>query len=274
METVRQRLARMTPAAIIGHRGTGRTRPGHPFPENAIASFREAVRQGAHGIELDLALTADGALVVMHDDTLDRTTNGSGRVNQKTLAQIRACRILDAGGRPTGEPPPTLEEVYAALPPDILVNVELKTFGQDGRTESARPAAALARAAVRAVVRLGAAGRTFFSSFDEHAAAAVKQEAPSLYAALLLDRRRSLSWENPLAKAVDLSLDAVHPHVLIPVAGVEAALRSGLQVNVYTVNDRPRMNALLDRGVTSLITDQPGLLRTVIRERQRLLPEG
>ena len=263
-----QRLAALAPTAVIGHRGTGKTRLGHPFPENSLASFREAVRQGADGIELDLELTSDGALVVMHDDTLDRTTDGSGCVSRKTLAQVRESRILDAEGRPTGEPPPTLEEVFQALPSHILVNVELKTFGPDCETESTRPVD-LARAAVREVARLGGSGRTFFSSFDEQAAAAVKQENPALYSALLLNRKRSRAWKTSLERVWEQGLDAVHPHVMIPGAGVEAALRSGLQVNVFTVNGRRLMNAMLDRGVTAIITDQPGLLKTVIRERRR-----
>jgi len=266
-EGVRERLEKLAPAAVIGHRGTGKTRPGHPYPENSLASFREAVRQGADGIELDLEITADGEVVVMHDDTLDRTTDGSGCVSRKTLAEIRACRILDASGRPTDERPPTLQEVYGALPPHILVNVELKTFGPDCVTDATGPEE-LARAAVREVARLGGSDRTFFSSFDEQAAASVKQETPSLYSALLLNRDESLSWKPSLDRAGEQGLDAVHPHLLIPGAGVEAALRSDLQVNVYTVNGRIPMTAALDKGVTSIITDQPGLLKTVIEERR------
>jgi glycerophosphoryl diester phosphodiesterase len=265
---LRRRLSDLAPAAVIGHRGTGKNRPGHPFPENSLSSFREAVRQGADGIELDLELTADGALVVMHDDTLDRTTNGSGCVSRKTLPEIRAFRLLDAAGRPGVEPPPTLDEVLAALPPQFLINVELKAFGPDCSTQTTRPSD-LARAAVREVTRLGGTERCFFASFDEQAAVTVKQENPSLYSALLLDRDRSLAWESSLEQVKKLGLDAVHPHFLIPAEGIHAARLAELQVNVYTVNGRFWMNAMLDRGVTSLITDEPGLLRAVIEERRR-----
>ncbi len=261
--SVTQRLADLAPAADIGHRGTGKTRPGHPFPENSLSSFLEAMAQNADGIELDLELTADGRLVVMHDDTLDRTTNCTGCVNRMPLAEIRECRLLAGSGLPTEEHPPTLEEVYAALPPGTLVNAELKVFGAECLTE-ASGASQLARAAVREVHRLGETGRTFFSSFDEEAAGAVKREDPSVYSALLLNRKRSVAWEPSLDRAIDLGLDAIHPHYLMPRAGIRAALEAGLQVNVYTVNGRVWMNLMLDAGVTSIITDLPGPLRIEI----------
>jgi len=265
-ERVRHRLSARTPAAVIGHRGTGKTRAGHPLAENSLASFREAVRQGADGIELDVQLTRDERLVILHDDTLDRTTDGSGGVGRMTLAEVRRCRLVDHAGRPAGEPPPTPEDVYRGLPPHLLINVELKP-GRAHRGTDASRAALLARTAVREVSRLGGLDRTVFSSFDELAAAAVKREEPSAYAALLLNREASRGWQAFLARAADLGLDALHPHHWIPVAGVEAARRAGLQVNVYTVNGRARMNTVLVRGVTSVITDQPGLLKAVIAER-------
>jgi len=264
---VRARLQALAPAAVIGHRGAGKTRPDHPWPENSLASFLAAVRRGADGVELDVTLTRDERLVVLHDDTLERTTDGSGAVSRLLLEEVRRCRILDAAGRPTREPPPTLEEAFRCLPPHVLINVELKPPGS-GRRAPGAGAALLARTAVREVIRLGGGARALFSSFDEEAAAAVKREAPSLYAGLLLTREASRSWEPALARAAAHGLDAVHPHHWISAAGVEAARRAGLQVNVYTVNGRPRMRTVLDRGVTSIITDEPGLLRAVVQERR------
>ena len=264
---VRERLENLAPAANIGHRGTGQTRPFHPFPENSLSSFLEAARQGANGIELDLEIAEDGTLLVMHDDTLDRTTNCSGCVSGKTREELGACRLLNGWKKPTSEIPPTLEEVYATLPDTMLVNVELKVYGSECRTETTVPVE-LARAAAAAVRRLGVARRTFFSSFDEEALGTLKSENPDLYSALLLNRDRSEQWSPALERALDLGLDAIHPHESIPQAGVEAALNQGLQVNVYTVNLRTRMNAVLDVGVTSIITDQPGVLREVIEERE------
>jgi len=264
---VRERLESLAPAANIGHRGTGQTRIFHPFPENSLSSFQEAIRQGADGIELDVEIAADGTLLVMHDDTLDRTTDCSGCVSGKTLEELRTCRLLNGCELPTSETPPTLEEVYAALPDMTLVNVELKVYGSGCRTETTGPEE-LARAAASEIRRLGFSGQTFFSSFHEQAVGTLKSENPDLYAALLLNRDRSEQWEPALERAVELELDAIHPHYLIPWAGVEAALNQGLQVNVYTVNLRAWMRAVLDMGVTSIITDQPGVLREVIEEAE------
>jgi glycerophosphoryl diester phosphodiesterase len=171
-EVVRARIASRAPAANLGHRGTGVNRPGHALPENSIPSYLAAMQQGADGIELDVELTADGKLIIMHDDTLDRTTTCVGCVSAQTLAAARACVLRDGNGRQTSEHPPTLEEVYRALPGEALVNVELKVYGSRCLTAASGPRV-LAQAAVAEVKRLGAASRTLFSSFDEEAVAEV-----------------------------------------------------------------------------------------------------
>ena len=108
---------------IIGHRGASAA-----APENTLAAFALAQAQGADGIELDVQLSADGWPVVMHDSKLERTTNGQGRVQQLSLAQLQE---LDAG---QGQTIPTLDEVFETLGPNFLYNVELKTaaFRDDG----------------------------------------------------------------------------------------------------------------------------------------------
>ena len=258
-EVVRRRIDSLAPAANIGHRGTGVTRPGHSLPENSIASFIEAMAQGADGVELDVELTADGALIVMHNDTVDSTTTCTGRVCDWTLAEVRECFLVDGAGRPTSESPPTLEEVYQALPRDALVNVELKTFKPPCLTDD-NGAAALARAAVNTVRRLGVEARTLFSSFDSIAAAVVKEEDPTLYSALLV----FVADDDTLEHALDLGLDAIHPLHSVTKERVRAMLDAGLQVNVWTVNSAERMNQALDKGVTAIITDEPALLDHVM----------
>ena len=113
---------RMPTRGICAHRGAS-----HTHPENTIAAFREAIRLGAHMIEFDVALTRDGALVLMHDTTLDRTTNGTGPVSARSVAELRE---LDAGGWKgdafTGERIPTLAEALAIMPENIWLNVHLK----------------------------------------------------------------------------------------------------------------------------------------------------
>lgn len=261
-ERMRQRIAALAPAANIGHRGTGNTRAGHPFPENSLSSFAAAMAAGADGIELDVELTADGGLIVMHDDDLDRTTTCSGCVSDWTLEALRDCRLLDGDGVATDEAPPTLTESFAALPEDALVNVELKVYGDECRTATTGPRE-LARAAAAEVRRLGVADRTFFSSFDRTAALTIKDENPDLYSALLY----SFPLPDDLSWAIEQGLDAIHPLLIIPADDVATARDAGLQVNVWTVNGAETMNAVLDLGPTAIITDQPDVLAAVLAQR-------
>ena len=103
---------------IYAHRGASAS-----APENTIAAFKLAVDQNADGIELDVTLSKDGQIVVIHDDTVDRTTNSVGEVGDLSLAEIQA---LDAG---QGEHIPTLEEVFESLDRQIIINIELKNTG-------------------------------------------------------------------------------------------------------------------------------------------------
>ncbi len=258
-EAVRQQIASLAPSANIGHRGTGPTRSGHALPENSIPSFVAAMAAGADGIELDVEITGDGRLIVMHDDNLDRTTNCEGCVSARTFDEIRACRLLDGAGVPTEEPPPTLEEVYAAVPSPALINVELKVF-ESCLTDTTGPDA-LVPLALEEVTRLGEQDRTFFSSFDAEAAELVKLEQPEYYSALLLRVTDSAAVEQALL----LGQDAIHPFApLADAETVQAALDSGLQVNVWTVNDAVEMETNIQKGVTGIITDRPGVLADLL----------
>jgi glycerophosphoryl diester phosphodiesterase len=265
-EVVRERIAALAPAANIGHRGTGTNRPGHALPENSVPSFVAAMAEGADGIELDVELTSDGALLVMHDDTLDRTTTCSGCVNTYTLAAAQACFLFDGDGGTTDLHPPTLEEVYDALPSDALVNVELKVYGADCATPTTG-ARALAAAAVAEIERLGVEDRTFFSSFDADAAGEIKVVAPDLYSAFLVSVEGTLDWAPSIATAERLGLEALHPLFVIEPEGVDAALAAELQVNVWTVNNPVSMEDSIDKGVSAIITDEPAVLAEVIAGR-------
>jgi glycerophosphoryl diester phosphodiesterase len=261
-DMVQETIAELAPSANIGHRGTGPTREGHPFPENSISSFEAAIADGADGIELDVEITMDGEIIVMHDDTLDRTTNCTGCVSAATFDEIRACRLLDGDGNPTDERPPTLAEVYAVIGGNALINVELKVFGPECETGTTG-AEALVEAAVAEVVLIGGESRTLFSSFDETAAGLVKTDYPGLYSALL-----SLQPDQAFIEtALDLEQDAIHPFFSISADDVTFALESGLQVNVWTVNTADLMQQQIDKGSTAIITDEPGILTDVLADQ-------
>lgn len=118
----------MPQRGICAHRGASES-----HPENTIAAFREAIRLGVHQIEFDVNMTKDGHLVLMHDLTVDRTTDGSGRVADLTLNQIKR---LDAGrwkdAKFAGLRVPTLAEALEVMPPDIWLNIHLKDSGRLG----------------------------------------------------------------------------------------------------------------------------------------------
>jgi glycerophosphoryl diester phosphodiesterase len=224
---------------VIAHRGASGT-----CPENTLAAFRRAAAIGAHMIELDVQLTADGEVVVMHDWTLERTTNGTGAVADHRLVDLQR---LDAGSwfGPAfrGETVPTLAAVLdsVALP----VNVELKPRGEDGL-----------EACVLAVVRrTGGLDRVVFSSFapealvrlralSDDAVLAVLWEDPSPTEGLLLAERVR-------ARAVHLRKDAVSP------PAVDAARTRGLAVRAWTVNEREDFDRMQGAGVDGVFTDYP-----------------
>lgn len=224
---------------VIAHRGASGTRP-----ENTLAAFRRAVELGADMIELDVQRTRDGAAVVIHDWTLDRTTTGAGSVGDRSLAEIRT---LDAGSwfdpAFAGERVPTLAEVLAAVP--IPINVELKPRGDDG----------LEAAALAAVEAAGALERVVFSCFEPAVLERMRGLSNAATLGLLWEDSpvpEALVWTRRVgARALHLRKDAVAP------AALEQAAAVGLRIRVWTVNDPVEFEALAALGVEAVFTDFP-----------------
>ena len=224
---------------VIGHRGTGGDRAGNAFPENTIASFLEAANEGATMVELDVQLTRDGALVAMHDDTVDRTTDGSGCVADLDLTAVER---LSAGG----EAVPTLIDVFEAV--DLALNLEIKVSDEDGcpATDRATLAMELAR-----VVALYPGRRVVVSSFDLDQLLALRAVDDTIRLALLFQRPEGF------ATARSEGMDA-HPLFLAANAEeVRLHQEAGLAVRPYTVNDRSNMRRMLEFGVDGIVTDTP-----------------
>ena len=225
---------------VIAHRGASGT-----HPENTIAAFRRAVDVGAGMIELDVQLTRDRHVVVIHDATLDRTTDGRGPVSAVTLAELRR---LDAGRwfapRFAGERVPTLAEVLAAVP--VPVNVELKPARDDDGLE---------RRALDDVEGAGAIGRVVFSSFAAAALERLRAETPSADVAVLWEHdpvpHAILLAERVNARALHLRKDAATP------AALSAARAAGLAVRVWTVNAQAEFDRLTAAGADGVFTDFP-----------------
>ena len=234
-----------------GHRGVGKSKAGDPFPENTIVSFEEAVAQGATMVELDVIHSKDGVLIVIHDDKVDRTTNGSGCAGHMTVAELQ---MLDAAAgtllEGTGVVIPTLTEVLAAL--DIDVNVEIKINDTSGCPASDK--AKLAADVVAAIEADTKKRSIVVSSFNMATLDEVEKISPETYLGLITFSN------NQVQEAKDHGFDAIN---LMGGATkeetVDAAHEAGLDINVWTVNEPELMATLLDYGVDMMITDVPAV---------------
>jgi len=238
---------------VTGHRGA----KGHA-PENTLAGMRKAVELGARWVEFDVKLTADNELVVIHDDTVNRTTDGKGAVAGMTLSELRR---LDAGRwfSPdfTGEPVPTLAEVMEfLLKHGIGANVEVKACpGREVETGAATATALASR-------WLGGPSPILVSSFSPVSLAAARQAAPQLPRGLLT-LKFPTDWLQQLR-----DLGCASFHVLdrrLTEARLRAVREAGHRVMAYTVNDPARARELLGWGLESVITDYPDRIFAAIR---------
>ncbi|AMV72985.1 glycerophosphodiester phosphodiesterase [Desulfuromonas carbonis] len=228
---------------IWAHRGaSGRA------PENTLAAFRAAEADGADGIELDVHLSRDGVPVVIHDETLERTSDGRGPVRDFTLAELRR---LDAGswfGTPfAGEGLPTLEEVFTWAENRLRINVEIKD--------------AAAGHKVLELLQAYPQVRVLVSSFDHRLLALMRQQAPRLPLGFLCD---TLFWHRALSRAVAAGAESFHPRVdRTSRQLVQACQRHGLRVYPWTVNS-PRQALRLRRlRVDGLFTNYPAELSSL-----------
>lgn len=240
---------------IFAHRGASAY-----APENTLAAFRLAVRQGAHAIELDAKLTADGEVVVIHDATLERTTNGRGAVRAHTLAALKrldAGRYFDAVF--SGERIPTLAEVFEAVGGQVLINVELTNYASLLDDLPQR---------VAALIRdFGLQHMVMCSSFNPLALVRFHRLMPEVPLGLLTLPGNKGAWMRRLC-APWTPHQAWHPAVDDLTAGqVRRARQRGLRVHVYTVNDAAQMRRLCAWGVDGIITDDPLLALEVCHGR-------
>jgi glycerophosphoryl diester phosphodiesterase len=249
---------------VIAHRGCSAE-----APENTLIAFEAAVRHGADAIELDVRLTTDGAPVVIHDATLDRTTDRTGPVAALTLADLRA---VDAGWRFTPDHGrthpcrggdtriPTLGEVLWAFP-RLNILVEIK---EPAAQEAVRRVLVQEDATARCVV--ASEHREALLAFDEppFVRGASAREISALYWAALVRRRV------PSPGYRMLSVPLRHRGLPVPTSGFVAAARAhGCAVHVWTVNSPDTARRLWRRGVSGIVTNVPG---TMVEARQSLSP--
>lgn len=243
---------------VFAHRGA-RERA----PENTLHAFRMAAELGADGIELDVQLSADGALVVFHDDTLERTTGTPGRVTDRTLVDLRQ---LDAGiwfaPQFAGTRIPTLDEVFESLDQRLLVNIEIKA------SSLLAPYGALVQATIDCVAQHNMAHRVLISSFNPAALGVVRRRAPHLPIGYLYAPRLPLplakGW---LARPLIGPHEARHPHFsMVDEQYMRWARRAGYRVNVWTVNEPEDVRRMAALGVDMIMSDRPDAVIAVLKE--------
>lgn len=236
---------------IFAHRGANKL-----APENTLPAFEAAIRLGADGVELDVQYSSDGKLVIIHDLTLDKTSNGTGRVTAHTLAELRA---FDAGSwfapQFAGTRIPTLDEALDVCKGKLLVNIELKVLDALNST--------LGADVVAAVRGHGMVDQVVLSSFNPFALRGAKRAGPEIACGLLLaaDLPGWMRWgfTRRYSRA-----DGLHPELaMIDAAYMAQARKLGMPVRVWTVNEPADIRRLIALGVTAIITDVPDVARSL-----------
>jgi len=234
----------------IAHRGASGT-----FPENTLSAFRAAIDAGADMCELDVQLSRDGSVVVIHDDSVERTTDGKGEVAELTLEDLKR---LDAGAKFKGtiktgalkgiERIPTLDEVFALTSGKCGLNIELKAAGVEHQVAQIMQAR-------------NAFSDSIVSSFDWEYLKKIQQLHFNIRIALLAEEKPV----DLMMNAVAMRAHAINPRWDMVTADLcKAAHERGLKLYTWTVDADARMRALIECGVDGIMTNYPERLRTVM----------
>lgn len=225
-------------------------------PENTLEAFGLAVKQQADGIELDVQLSRDGELVVIHDELVGRVSGEAGYVKDYTLSELKRLNVNRTCPECENAEIPTLREVYELMKPSgLTINVELKTgvFFYPGIEEK--------------VLELGAAmgleDRLWYSSFNHRSLVTLKKLNPSVRTGILY----SDGWINVPEYAEHIQAEALHPEFYgLRYPGFLSECRAkGLKLHVWTVDDEELMKAMVQDQVDAIITDYPDRARKVLK---------
>jgi len=235
------------PLVVTAHRGAS-----YVAPENTLSAMSAAVEAGAEFAELDVGLTRDGEVVLMHDRTIDRTTSGTGELGEFSLDELRDLEAGSWFGEDfSGEPIPTLREVIRFAKGKLKLNIEIKT---------SREEPTIAAAVVEIIRSEGFVEECMVTSFSRETVEEVKRIAPEIRTGFIFgedypDDVFEGGWEV-------LSSN----HEVVDSVFVARAKQSGKSVHVWTVDDRELMLKLIGLGVDGIISNRPALLLEVIAE--------
>jgi glycerophosphoryl diester phosphodiesterase len=236
---------------IFAHRGSS----AHA-PENTLAAFKLAETNGALAIELDVKLSADGVVVVIHDPTTDRTSGVSGSVNKMTFTELRH---LDVGSffsnKYKGEKIPALEDVFELLGKRLLVNVELTNYTSPGDL--------LVEKTVEVIKRHGVEETVIFSSFSPLNLIKARRLLPEVPVGLLASEGAAGGWARSFL-ARHLFPGIIHPYYRdASKEYISKQHHNRRRVHVWTVNDPAEMRRLFNAGVDGIFSDDPVLAMKV-----------
>jgi len=245
------------PVMVVAHRGFSGV-----APENTMAAFKKAIEVGSDMIELDVRLSKDGEVVVIHDESVERTANGKGRVIDLPLEELKK---LDAGSkfRPSfsGEQIPTLKEVLQLAYGQIKVNIELK-IGDYGKWTIFD----LAERALREVEMAGMVNQVMFSSFDPMAIERITKKNQAVPVAYLYNR----PWSLPRQVTEGRPFPILNCRKSVLTAeNISKAHQEGIRIGVYTLNTEEEMEKFIDLKVDAIITDYPDRLINILKKRYR-----
>ena len=240
---------------VVAHRGYSAK-----YPENTLLAFRKAVELGVDCVEFDVIPSADGRIMVIHDQTADRTTDGTGRVAEMTFGKLRA---LDAGahkGAP-GQRIPTLEETIKAIGSGTNLNVNLNFSDESARGDGGQKLLyAYEEAIVRTVRNAGAMGRSVFAIYPVEQIKRVRARDPEANCVLLGDQ----DGGDYIRRSVELGCRVTQPgRHLMSDEWVRKLHDAGLVGNVFYANTKEDMRRYIAMGIDGILTDEPELLLKV-----------
>lgn len=255
----------------------------HEAPSNTLRALTTAAARGAHMLEIDVHATADGHVVVCHDPTVDRTTNGTGPIDALALAEIQRLdaahwfvpgrgpdRHADAyplrgarfdppaGARGEDFAIPTLDEVFEAVP-DLLVSIDIKRGPPETPSYEQDVADAIARHRAQ--------DRVVVASFHDEVLHRFRAIAPGVTTSAATEEATAFVFGGPPGgyQLLQLPVEYQGTQVVTPEL-VERAHEQGVAVHAWTVNDPAEMRALIAMGVDGIVTDRPSVLATVLQE--------
>ncbi|KIL41429.1 hypothetical protein SD70_07240 [Gordoniibacillus kamchatkensis] len=240
-------------ALIIGHRGAPRE-----APENTLSSFRLALKRGCEGVELDVHLSLDGKILVCHDASIARTTNGTGMIRNMSAEEVRR---YDAGSwfskKYKGEKVPLLDEVFQLVPDRMLIMIEVKhSYGGE-----------MERQLIECLWRFNRFDHVVISSYDHSCLRRLKGMEPKVKVGLL--SANFLDYMQDIEK-LGIPVYSLHPfHLLLTKEDVQEVCSAGIKVFPYTVDSVAELKKLIRYGVSGVITNDPDKLQPYFRRSNK-----